>query len=135
MVNEVAEELEERSLKTAFSPEQATMEDIVDAQEAILIHIPVTYREFLLHTGHLIYGKLEPATVADAHAHNYLPEMAAEAWARGMPREYIPLCEDDGNIYCIGEDDTVYLWRPGSEEVEECFENVWYWVKDIWLER
>ncbi len=133
MINEIAEELQERSIDTAFPLELPTLEDIVEVQEEILIHIPPNFRDYLLHCSDVIYGKLEPVTVTDNHSHTYLPEVAAEAWERGMPREYIPLCQMGESYYCIGDDDTVYLWQTTEEEPEEISENIWHWVRDIWL--
>lgn len=133
MVNEIAEQLLEASLETAFPLELPTMDDIVEAQEEMLIHIPPDFRDYLLNCSNAIYGQLEPVTVADPNTHTYLPEVAAEAWSQGMPREYIPLCQDGNNYYCVDETGVVLLWQPHTEEPEEIAENLWYWVRDIWL--
>jgi len=133
VINEVAERLAALSIDTAFPLSLPEMDDIVEAQEEMLIHIPPVFREYLLHSSDAIYGTLEPVTVADANAHTYLPEVAAEAWAAGMPRDTLPLCPLDGDYYCIGSDDTVYLWHSHSDELEEVAESVWYWVNDIWI--
>ncbi|SMF48657.1 SMI1-KNR4 cell-wall [Alteromonadaceae bacterium Bs31] len=135
MKNEIAEILRERSLKPAIPPEQPTMDDIVDVQEAMLISVPGELRDFLLNSSYEIYGHLEPVTIADSNCHTYLPEVAAEAWARGMPREFIPLCQDRSNIYCVSESGAVYIWNETlGEEPEEVAGDVWEWVRDIWLE-
>lgn len=134
MDNEIAEALIESSIETAFPLELPEMDDIVDAQEALLIHIPADFRDYLLECSHVIYGSLEPVTVADPNSHTFLPEVAAEAWERGMPRQYIPLCQSGENYYCVEEDGTVYLWEPGHESPEEAAENIWFWVRDVWLE-
>lgn len=133
MINEVAERLHELSLDTAFPLSLPEMDDIVDAQEAMLIHIPPVFREYLLNSSDAIYGNLEPVTVADSNSHTYLPEVAAEAWSAGMPRDLLPLCQIEDNYYCIGSDDTIYLWNADSDALEELLESVWYWVNDIWL--
>lgn len=133
MINEIAQILREKSLSTAFPLSLATIDDIIDAQEAILIHIPIEFRDYLLHCSDVIFGNLEPVTVADPMSHTYLPEVAAEAWSQGMPREYVPLCKIDGGVYCVNEDDTVFLWHEGEDEPEEVGENIWAWVRDVWL--
>lgn len=135
MINEIAELLSQRAEKPSFPPEIPTMEDLIEAQEAMLISVPADMRDFLLTASYEIYGRLEPVTIADRNCRTYLPEVAAEAWARGMPREYIPLCLDRSNVYCVTEDDTVYIWNESlGEEPEEVATNVWEWVRDIWLE-
>lgn len=132
--NEIATALLEASVDTAFPLEQPDMDAIVDAQEAMLIHIPPEFRDYLLQCSHVIYGHLEPVTVADPNSHTYLPEVAAEAWAQGLPREFIPLCVDGEQIYCVDDGGVVYLWQPDTEDLEEVAENIWFWVRDIWLE-
>lgn len=132
MINEIAEMLAERSLDTAFPLELPTMDDIIEAHEVMLISVPVDFRDYLLHSSNVIYGRLEPVTVADPNSHTYLPEVAAEAWGKGMPREYIPLCVDGDNVYCVAEDGEVFLWE-GEDECEPVAEDVWQWARDVWL--
>ncbi|WP_188151265.1 SMI1/KNR4 family protein [Teredinibacter waterburyi] len=135
MINEIAEILHERAEKPLIEPDMPTLDDVVEAQEAMLISVPAELRDFLLNSSFEIYGRLEPVTVADRNCHTYLPEVAAEAWARGMPREYIPLCQDRSNIYCVSEEGTVYVWNESlDEQPEEVASNVWEWVRDVWLE-
>ncbi|GLS27526.1 SMI1/KNR4 family protein [Marinibactrum halimedae] len=110
-----------------------TLDDIIEVQEQILIHIPADYREFLLTVSDVIYGRLEPATVADSGLHTYLPEVAAQAWSEGVPRHLIPICEDQGQYYCITESGEISLWA-GAQPLGEEWENIWYWVRDVWLE-
>ena len=133
--NEIAELLKQRAQKPLVSPEPPTMDDLIEAQEAMLISAPAELRDFLLEASYEIYGRLEPVTIADRNCHTYLPEVAAEAWARGMPREYIPLCVDRSNIFCVAEDGTVFIWNEAlGDEPEEVSTNVWEWVRDYWLE-
>ncbi|WP_185232794.1 SMI1/KNR4 family protein [Teredinibacter franksiae] len=135
MINEIAEMLRQRALKPSIPPELPTMDDLVEVQEAMLISVPAELRDFLLNSSYEIFGRLEPVTIADPNCHTYLPEVAAEVWARGMPRELIPLCQDQSNVYCVAEDGTVYIWNESlGEEPKEVSTNVWEWVRDAWLE-
>jgi hypothetical protein len=133
VVNEVAERLQALSVKTAFPLTLPELDDIVVAQEEMLISIPPVFREYLLHSSDTIYGDYEPVTIADPNAHTYLPEVAAEAWATGLPRDVLPLCQTAQDYYCIGDDDTVYLWHAETGELEEIAESIWYWARDIWI--
>ena len=54
-------------------------EDLVEIEEALFLPIPFELREFLLKVSDVVYGTLEPVTVADPHSHTYLPEVAATA--------------------------------------------------------
>ena len=73
------------------------MDDIIDAEEQILVSLDSEFRQFMLTVSDVIYGTMEPVTVADPNSHTYLPEVAAVAWSLGVSRELIPLCEYRGS--------------------------------------
>jgi hypothetical protein len=133
-LNEIAEQLRENTVDTACPLELPTVEDLVEVHEAILISLPGAFREFILQVSDVIYGSVEPVTIADPRSHTYLPEVASEAWAQGMPRELIPLCVCREGTYCVSEDDAVHLWQVGDNEPETKFDDVWQWAQAVWLE-
>ncbi|MDO3388303.1 SMI1/KNR4 family protein [Gilvimarinus sp. SDUM040013] len=106
---------------------------LVLVEEEILLPIPRDMREYLLTASDVIYGALEPVTAADPYSHTYLPEVAASAWARGVPRHLVPLCESHGHYYCVEPDGEVVFWRDGDLS-DERWQSVWHWVRDVWLE-
>lgn len=134
-MEEVIDELRERSETVPVPLELPDEETLVEVQEQILIHLPFALREFLLTVSDVIYGRLEPVTAADPNSHTYLPEVAAAAWDIGMPRHLVPLCVDGDDYYCVEEDGTVLLWDAASGELtDESWETVWHWARDVWLE-
>lgn len=135
-MEEVIEQLRELNEPVPVPLELPDEETLVEIQEQILIHLPFALREFLLQVSDVVYGRLEPVTAADPQSHTYLPEVASVAWSLGVPRELVPLCEDQGNYYCVEEDGTVLLWEADSGEIneDESWESVWHWVRDVWLE-
>jgi len=135
VINEIAQLLSDNAVETAFPLDKPSIDDLVEAQEIMLISIPPIFRDYLMTCSHLSYGSLEPVTLADPGLHTYLPEVAARAWEIGLPRETLPLCQDQANVYCVGEDDTVYIWdQESGGEPEEVSTNTWEWVRDIWLQ-
>jgi len=132
-MNEIAEKLRDLTVETAFPLALPEIEDVVDVQEELLIHIPTAFRDYLLSCSDVIYGTYEPVTIADSSSHTYLPEMAAEAWEQGLPRDLIPLCQQHNGYYAIAQDDSVFFWHSSSDEVEEISEDIWSWVRDVWL--
>lgn len=106
---------------------------LVEVEEQILLPIPRDMRTYLLEASDVVYGSLEPVTAADPYAHTYLPEVAAMAWAEGVPRYLVPLCEDGGNYYCVEPEGEVVLWRNG-DLTDETWPSVWHWIHDVWLE-
>ncbi|MDQ2078221.1 SMI1/KNR4 family protein [Marinimicrobium sp. ABcell2] len=105
---------------------------LVEVEEELLVSIPLDLRQFLLHGSDVVYGSLEPVTAADPFSHTYLPEVAAQAWDVGMPRDLLPVCEIDGGYYCINPDGEVALWLDG-ELTEGTWSDFWQWVREVWL--
>jgi len=132
-MQEMIDELREVAEQVPVPLELPEHDQVVVAQEQILMPLPFDFREFLMEASDVIYGTLEPVTVADPSSHTYLPEVTATAWSLGMPREMIALCESREGYYCIAQDGEIKLWRDGDYD-DETWENIWYWVRDVWLE-
>lgn len=131
-MEEVVEELRDCAETVPVPLELPDLDQIVDAEEEILIGLPFEFKMFELKVSDLVIGSLEPVTVADPSSHTYLPEVAAQAWNDGLPREFIPLCQMGNSYYCVDEQGTVKLWQ--DEEIqEEEWETVWHWARDVWM--
>jgi hypothetical protein len=135
VVEEVIEELREKNEPVPVPLELPDEDLLVEIEEQLFIDIPFVFKEFLLTVSDVVYGSLEPVTVTDPQSHTYLPEVAANAWDAGVPRELIPICQSGDDYYCVEEDGTVVLWSAEEELVtEETWESVWHWARDVWLE-
>jgi hypothetical protein len=86
-MEEIVEQLREASIKTASYLELPEEDDLVVVEEEILLPIPRAMKMFLLQVSDVVFGSLEPVTIADAGAHTHLPEVTSQAWADGLPRE------------------------------------------------
>lgn len=134
-MEEVIEQLREANEPVPVPLELPDEDQLVEIEEQLFINIPFVFKEFLLTVSDVVYGSLEPVTCTDPHSHTYLPDVAANAWDAGVPRDLIPLCQDGENFYCVEEDGTVVLWDGAEEAVaEESWESVWHWARDVWLE-
>jgi len=134
-VEEVIEQLRELNEPVPVPLELPDEELLVEIEEQILINLPFELREFLLKVSDVVYGRLEPVTVTDPQSHTYLPEVASVAWSLGVSRELVPICEDQGNYYCVEQDGTVLLWDGEEEDLtDDSWDSVWHWVREVWLE-
>ena len=129
----VIEELRSVSESVPVPLELPDMDAIIDAEEQILVSLDREFRNFLLEVSDVVYGSLEPVTVADPNSHTYLPEVAANAWAQGVPRNLIPVCEHRGNYYCANELGQIVHWRDGELLDDEPWDDIWHWVQEVWL--
>ena len=136
-MEDIIDQLREQAEDFCVALELPEEEDLVIIEEEILLPIPFELREFLLKVSDLVYGSIEPVTVADPRSHTYLPEVAATAWSLGVSRELVPLCEAHGGYYCVsqeGDVNFVSLDASVSEEDDnQEWPSVWHWVKEVWL--
>lgn len=109
---------------------------LVEVEEALFLPLPREYREFLLSVSDVVCGSIEPATAADPQMHTYLPEIAATAWSVGVSRELIPMCEVNGDYYCVAADDSVVFWSvcDGRGQTDDEWPTVWHWAREVWLQ-
>ena len=133
-MEDVIEELRENAFDVPTPLDLPSEDDLVEAEEQLLIPIPFEFREFLLQVSDVIFGSMEPVTVTDPHSHTFLPEVAALAWDQGMPRDLLPVCEHQGDYYCVSADGEVALWSHGDISEDETWSSVWHWAKDVWLQ-
>ncbi|MFT5579625.1 MAG: hypothetical protein ACI9WS_002385 [Paraglaciecola psychrophila] len=127
----IIEELRARNEPVPVPLDLPDMDDIIDAEELLLLSLDGEFRQFMLTVSDVVYGSIEPVTVADPNSHTYLPEVAAVAWSLGLSRELIPLCEHQDGYYCTNEVGEVLLWQNGK--LSEPWPDVWHWAKAIWL--
>jgi hypothetical protein len=132
-MEDVIEKLREENEPVPVPLELPDEDQLVEIEEELLISLPPEFREFLLTVSDVVYGKLEPVTVTDPQSHTYLPEVAATAWSEGLPRDLIPLCEDNDGYYCVSQEGEVMHWSDGEVD-DDTWDSVWIWARDVWLE-
>lgn len=131
-MEDVLEELRELAESVPVPLDLPEHDATVDAEELIFLPFPYEFREYLLTASDVVFGHLEPVTVADPMSHTYLPEVTAHAWSIGLPHDVFPICEVPNGYYCMDPEGIVKLWRDGDFE-EEQWDSIWYWVRDVWM--
>jgi len=133
-MNEIVEELRERNQDRFGSIELPDEDQLVIIQEQLLLHLPGDLKDFLLSVSDVAFGALSPVTATDEYAASHLPEMASVAWDRGMPREYLPICEYLEGYYFIAQEGYVSVWNPAVGIDEEYhWDSIWDWCEEVWL--
>ncbi|MCF7200718.1 SMI1/KNR4 family protein [Pseudomonas oligotrophica] len=134
-MEEVIEQLRELNEPVPVPLELPDDDLLVEIEEQLLINLPFGLREFLLQVSDVVYGRLEPVTACDPQSHTFLPEVAANAWDAGVPRDLVPLCQDGLDYYVVDLDGEVTLWSGATGELtEQTWESVWHWARDVWLQ-
>src|SRR5690554_5780764 len=130
-MDDVLELLEELNEQIPVPLELPDEDSLVEVEEMLLMPLPDDLREYFLYASHIVYGSLEPVTVADPRSHTYLPDVAAQAWDEGMPRYLLPVCQLDQCYYCINEAGMVLFWNGHKlardpQGIKE-WPNLWQW--------
>ncbi len=131
-MEDIVDQIRESAIATAAYLELPSEDELVLVEEEILLPIPRELRSFLLQVSDVICGSLEPVTVADPGAHTHLPEVTSNAWANGLPREFMVICQSADDYYCISQEGEILLWQNG-EMTEQTWEDMWQWAEEVWL--
>jgi len=135
-IEEVIDQLRELNEPVPVPLELPDEDLLVEIEEQMLIGIPYELRQFLLQVSDVVYGHLEPVTAADPHSHTFLPDVASNAWAVGIPRHLVPLCQDGDDYYVVDLEGRVLHWNGDTAHLneEDGWDSVWHWVVDVWME-
>ena len=134
-MNEIVDELREKNQDRFNSVELPDEDQLVVIQEQLLLHLPADLKDFLLNVSDVVYGSIQPATVTDEHAASHLPEMTFIGWDRGMPREYIAICEYLDGYYFIAQEGFIGTWSPAKGVDEKVhWDSIWHWCEEVWLQ-
>lgn len=103
-----------------------------EAQLGVTFH--PDYRKYLLQGSDVVYGSKEPCTVTPDGGHTDLIEVAQAAWTEmGVPGELMPICEDNGDYYCMKTTGKVVFWSHNGPTEEE-WPDLATWIKQVWIE-
>lgn len=111
-----------------------TPEEIENAERKLGVRFHPDYHKYLLQASDVVYGILEPATVVPKSGHTYLADVAQDAWEQmDVPRELIPICEDNGDYYCMNAEGEVVFWSHNGV-TNERWPNLATWIQQVWIE-
>ncbi|MEP1095127.1 MAG: SMI1/KNR4 family protein [Cyclobacteriaceae bacterium] len=132
-LEEVIDELKELNEEVPKPLRKPTNQDLERIEEELGLSLHPDYRTFLLAAGHVIYGTSEPTLALPEHPNMYISNIANEAWELGVSRNLIPICEDNGDYYCITPEGTVEFWSHNGR-TDESWRSLASWIKEVWIE-
>ncbi|MFO1513722.1 MAG: SMI1/KNR4 family protein [Verrucomicrobiota bacterium] len=109
-----------------------TEAEITAAEKTLGVQFPADYRYFLLHGSDVAYGTLEPAVVIPDCGHLDLVEIVQAAWQTGVPNDFLPICEDNGDYYCFAPDSRIVLWSHDGLS-SGSWSNLEKWIQQVWI--
>ncbi|RUO80373.1 SMI1/KNR4 family protein [Idiomarina tyrosinivorans] len=94
---------------------------------------PDDYRLFLKEASDSILNGKDALRVTDEmDSPRELIKIAKNAWQEGVPESWLPICEDNGNYYCITADGDVRYWSHDGP-TDERWPDLATWIESVWL--
>ncbi len=116
--------------KPAPLPHSADV-DRIERELEVKLHSDL--RHYLLQASDVVCGTKEPVTITLPQSHTFLPDVARSAWnAHGMPRDLLPICEDNGNYYCMDSSGRIVFWSHDGT-TDEMWPNLATWIMEVWI--
>jgi hypothetical protein len=111
-----------------------TVAEVDEFETRLGVRFPTDYRRYLLEASDVIFGTKEPITITRPDAHTDLFKVAQSAWqGYGVPRDLLPLCEDNADFYCMNSANEVVFWSHNGLSAEK-WPSLAHWIEDVWLE-
>jgi hypothetical protein len=133
-MSEVIAELRRLSRPVPKPPRLPTEDEVRAAENQLGVTFPEDYRRYLLEASDVVYGTLEPAVVAPDSGYLHLVGVCETAWSEmGVPRNLLPICEDNRDYYCLNEAGEVQFWSHDGT-TDERWPDLATWIKEVWIE-
>ena len=113
-------------------PRLPTPQEVGMVERELGVRFHPDYRRYLLEASDVVYGFLEPATIPEDSGHTYILPLAKAAWAQGVPRNLVPIAEDNGDYYCVNEAGQVLFWSHDGA-TDESWPCLAAWIQEVWI--
>ncbi|MFH1807025.1 MAG: SMI1/KNR4 family protein [Pseudomonadota bacterium] len=99
------------------------------------IVFPEDYKIFLKSISNAFVGFMSPFVLNEDLSKGYGDLVLGLRDARkvGVPDDWLPICEDNGNYYCLAPDGSVQFWDHNGSS-NETWPDLATWAKEVWLE-
>jgi hypothetical protein len=101
-IDDAIAELKALAVKTPKTPPLPNDALLNEYERELGFSFPADYRKFLKEASNVFVGTLEPLIATDMrNARGELSVALIEARRVGLPRDLLPICEDNGDYYCF----------------------------------
>ncbi|MCO6555551.1 hypothetical protein BGI40_08165 [Snodgrassella communis] len=91
------------------------------------------YRMLLKEANNIFYGTIELLLVTkDKKYPSELSLVLNEAREQGLPENWLPICQDNGNYYCLIPDGTVHYWTLDGYS-NDSWKDLADWIEQVWI--
>ncbi|KGM27781.1 SMI1/KNR4 family protein [Photorhabdus luminescens] len=94
---------------------------------------PNDYKKVLKEIGNVFYGSIGLLSVTkDKQNYGELSQSLEDARELGVPKDWLPICEDNGNYYCLLSDGQVRYWSHDGYS-DEMWLDITDWLQQVWI--
>ena len=91
------------------------------------------HRLFFKEISNIMYGYLEMFTLSrDWNGRGDIKRAVQEAREEGIPNDWIPICEDNGDYFFILPSGEVKFWSHNGDS-SESWPSLAHWIRDVWI--
>jgi SMI1-KNR4 cell-wall len=108
-----------------------TEDEVAGAERELGIDFPPDYRRYLLEASDVVFSTKEPCVVTLRGTRLDLVTVVREAREMGVPRDWLPFCEDNGDYYCLAGN-TIRYWSHNGE-TDEQWPDLGTWIDQVWI--
>lgn len=107
---------------------------LIDSYQKYIRFLLSDEYKFLTKTcKHNIYGTKDPLIITqDKSSRSELNCAILEVRGIGLPNNWLPICEDNGDYYCIIPDGTLQFWISNRSS-DEKWPSLKAWIKEVWI--
>jgi hypothetical protein len=109
-----------------------TENEVDQIERDLNVKFHADFRKYLLEASDVTLGTLEPVTITSDESHTHFPSVFNDAREVGVADDLIPICEDNGNYFCMNGSGEIVYWDHGS--INERWPNLATWIKQVWIE-
>jgi hypothetical protein len=132
-LDDALRELRSRNEPAPLPLRLPTVTEVDDAERRLGVSFPPDFRRYLLEASDVVCGTVEPVTITRPDSHTDLLKVADDAWqGYGVPRDLLPICEDNSDFYCINSANEVMFWSHNGLSSEK-WPNLAHWIMDVWI--
>ena len=111
-----------------------TSGEVDNAQQRLGVVVHPDYRKYLLEASDVVFGTKEHCTIVSGGGYTDLVDVAMAAWNEvGVPRYLLPVCEDNGDYFCMDQSGAVVFWSHDGS-TDERWPDLASWIKEAWTD-
>lgn len=108
---------------------------INDYEKEINFKFSEDYKKVLKNLSNVFFGTIELLSVTREKKYpTELSFVLREARKVGVPLGWLPICEDNGDYYCLLPNGTIRFWSHDGV-TDEKWDDLASWIKEVWINK